>query len=186
MIGVLRLFLATFNDFVIKFLTVLVVFDVLAKCCVGVVNIGVVKLSRNLAENLKKIASKPADETAEQPEISRETVVKPSIVADSSEMSSSNAAPMLKDRGRLLTLATNFIAGMGLLAFLGYQLDSYMKTNHYLYTLLGLALGFIWGFYEIIKFALRTQNQTNNPPSQNNIPAKSISHENSPPKKQQP
>ncbi len=51
-----------------------------------------------------------------------------------------------------ITLVTNFIAGVGVLAFCGYQLDKYLATNYYIWTLCGILLGLSWGFYELIKF----------------------------------
>ncbi len=58
---------------------------------------------------------------------------------------------MKNNGGRVIILGTNFLAGIGLLSFVGHYIDN--KTGHdYLYTLTGAIVGFIWAMYETWKF----------------------------------
>ena len=72
-----------------------------------------------------------------------------------------NYAKQRNMKGKMISLGSNFIAGIGLLSFLGYKLDEYVGNKKYLYTLLGMFLGFFWGMYETYKIVVFSNKEEN-------------------------
>ena len=61
----------------------------------------------------------------------------------------------------MMTVGTNFAAGMLVLGYLGHLLDGYLDSGR-TYRDLGVIIGIAWGFYELIKL-VKKQNKINYP-----------------------
>ena len=69
----------------------------------------------------------------------------------------------LKLSSKLISVASNFVAGVGLCTYIGYLIDeSTGKKNFYLP--IGAGVGLVWAFYETFKlvFWLNKMNKTDN------------------------
>ena len=61
--------------------------------------------------------------------------------------------------GRFVLLGSNYLAGTGLLGYLGHLLDN--KTGHdHLYMVSGAILGIVWATYEAFKIAFHLAKET--------------------------
>jgi F0F1-type ATP synthase assembly protein I len=69
--------------------------------------------------------------------------------------------------GRVAAIGTNFIAGVGVLGYLGHLLDKKFG-NEYLFMAIGAFLGIVWAMYEAIKIALMMSREEDTRKGENN------------------